>query len=63
MDGAKTLSVQQWALALAQKVAGEGYVDATVGLPTAVILLVAVTVGATVYIGQRLRRLTLAGEE
>ncbi len=63
VSGAKTLSVQQWALALAEKVAGEGYVDATVALPTAVTLLLVVTVGATLYAGQKLRRLTLAGEE
>ncbi|THA84131.1 ABC transporter permease subunit [Streptomyces sp. A0592] len=63
VSGAKTLSVQQWALSLAEKVAGEGYVDATVALPTASVLLVVVTVGATVYAGQKLRRLTLAGEE
>lgn len=37
--------------------------DASVGLPTAAVLLAVVTVGATVYAGQKLRRLTLAGEE
>ncbi|MEU9142406.1 ABC transporter permease [Streptomyces sp. NPDC048349] len=63
VSGAKTLSVQQWALSLAEKVAGEGYVDATVGLPTAAVLLTVVTIGATLYAGQKLRRLTLAGEE
>ncbi|MCB5178031.1 ABC transporter permease [Streptomyces antimicrobicus] len=63
VDGAKTLSVQQWSLTLAEKVAGEGYVDSAVGMPTAVVLLALVTVGATAYAGQRLRRLTLAGEE
>ncbi|WP_329382213.1 ABC transporter permease subunit [Streptomyces sp. NBC_01351] len=63
VSGAKTLSVQQWALALAEKVAGPGYVDATVALPTAAVLLAVVTVGATFYAGQKLRSLTLAGEE
>ncbi|MFF5450815.1 ABC transporter permease [Streptomyces sp. NPDC012950] len=61
--GARTLSVQQWALALAEKVTGDGLVTSEVGLPTAVILLVAVTVAATWFAGQKLRRLTLAGEE
>ncbi|WP_432061944.1 ABC transporter permease [Streptomyces sp. S1] len=61
--GARTLSVQQWALALAEKVTGDGLVTSEVGLPTAVVLLVAVTVAATWFAGQKLRRLTLAGEE
>ncbi|GGZ24013.1 ABC transporter permease [Streptomyces poonensis] len=63
VEGARTLSVQQWALAVAQKVAGGDLVTSDVGLPTAVILLAAVTAGATWYAGQKLRRLTLAGEE
>ncbi|WP_320782661.1 ABC transporter permease [Streptomyces sp. CRN 30] len=61
--GARTLSVQQWALAVAQKVAGGDLVTSDVSLTTAVILLAAVTAGATWYAGQKLRRLTLAGEE
>ncbi|MFI9119196.1 ABC transporter permease [Streptomyces bikiniensis] len=61
--GARTLSVQQWALALAEKVTGDGLVTSDVGLTTAVVLLVAVTVTATWFAGQKLRRLTLAGEE
>ncbi|MFJ3584434.1 ABC transporter permease [Streptomyces sp. NPDC090127] len=63
IDGAKTLSVQQWALAVAQKVSGEGLVTSDVGLPTAVALLAGVTVAATWYAGQKLRTLKLAGEE
>ncbi|MFE1228880.1 ABC transporter permease [Streptomyces sp. NPDC059442] len=61
--GAKTLSVQQWALAVAQKVSGEGLVTSDVGLPAAVALLGGVTVLATWYAGQKLRTLKLAGEE
>ncbi|WP_030905257.1 ABC transporter permease [Streptomyces sp. NRRL F-5126] len=63
VPGARTLSVQQWALALAQKVAGQDAVSSDVGLPLAVVLLVAVTCVATWYAGRRLRSLTLAGEE
>ncbi|MBA2807461.1 ABC transporter permease [Streptomyces sp. KM273126] len=63
VSGARTLSVQQWALAVAQKVAGGDLVTSDVGLPTAVILLAAVTAGATWYAGQKLRTLKLAGEE
>ncbi|GGR42861.1 ABC transporter permease [Streptomyces roseolus] len=61
--GARTLSVQQWALALAEKVTGEGLISSDVALPTAAVLLVAVTLGATWFAGHKLRTLTLAGEE
>ncbi|MEU9208693.1 ABC transporter permease subunit [Streptomyces sp. NPDC048415] len=63
VSGARTLSVQQWALAVGHKVTGGDLVTSDVGLTTATVLLVAVTVLATWYAGQRLRSLTLAGEE
>ncbi|MEC4015805.1 ABC transporter permease subunit [Streptomyces sp. H27-D2] len=63
VPGARTLSVQQWSLALAQKIAGEGAITSDVGLPLAVVLLAGVTVAATWFAGQKLRTLTLAGDE
>ncbi|MFG2195632.1 ABC transporter permease [Streptomyces sp. NPDC048639] len=63
VPGARTLSIQQWALALAEKTAGGSLVTSDVGLPLAATLLAAVTVVATLYAGQKLRALTLAGEE
>ncbi|MEU3461347.1 ABC transporter permease subunit [Streptomyces sp. NPDC006733] len=63
VPGARTLSVQQWALALAEKIGGGEIVQSDVGLPVAVVLLLAVTVAATWFAAQRLRSLTLAGEE
>ncbi|GAA4910492.1 ABC transporter permease [Streptomyces coeruleoprunus] len=64
IEGARTLSVQQWALAVAEKVTrGEGLISSDVGLPVAVSLLVGVTAAATWFAGQKLRTLTLAGEE
>ncbi|MFS4091773.1 ABC transporter permease subunit [Streptomyces sp. AF1A] len=63
VPGARTLSVQQWSLAVAHKVTGGDLVTSDVGLPTATVLLVAVTVLATWYAGQKLRSLKLAGEE
>ncbi|MFF8275619.1 ABC transporter permease subunit [Streptomyces lateritius] len=63
ISGAKTLSVQQWALAVAEKVSGEGLVTSEVGLSTALALLIGVTIAATWYAGQKLRTLKLAGEE
>jgi ABC-2 type transport system permease protein len=61
--GARTLSVQQWSLAVAHKVAGGELVTSDVGLTTATVFLVAVTAGATWFAGQKLRSLKLAGEE
>ncbi|KUN24373.1 hypothetical protein AQJ23_22700 [Streptomyces antibioticus] len=63
VSGARTLSVQQWSLAVAHKVAGGDLVTSDVGIVTATVLLVVVTVLATWYAGQKLRTLTLAGEE
>jgi ABC-2 type transport system permease protein len=63
VPGARTLSVQQWSLALAQRIAGQDAVTSDVGLTTAVVLLVVVTGAATWYAGRRLRTLKLAGEE
>ncbi|MEU4797148.1 ABC transporter permease [Streptomyces sp. NPDC023327] len=61
--GARTLSVQQWSLAVAQKVGEGDLITSDIGLPAATALLLAVTVTATWYAGRRLRSLTLAGEE
>ncbi|MFI0977947.1 ABC transporter permease [Streptomyces sp. NPDC021093] len=63
VPGARTLSIQQWALSLAERIGTNGTITSDVGLPTAVILLVAVTGLATWYAGQKLRSLTLAGDE
>ncbi|MFJ5290240.1 ABC transporter permease [Streptomyces sp. NPDC088348] len=63
VPGARTLSIQQWSLALAEKIGAPGAISSDVGLPLAVVLLAGVTVLATWYAGQKLRRLTLAGEE
>ncbi|MFH8368023.1 ABC transporter permease [Streptomyces sp. NPDC018031] len=61
--GARTLSVQQWSLSVAQRIADGGVVTSDVGLPAAVVLLTVVTCAATWYAGRKLRSLTLAGEE
>ncbi|WP_405819283.1 ABC transporter permease [Streptomyces sp. NBC_01390] len=63
VPGARTLSVQQWALAVGHKVTGGDLVTSDVGLTTATVLLIAVTVLATWYAGQKLRTLTPTGEE
>ncbi|MCC3775497.1 ABC transporter permease subunit [Streptomyces sp. UNOB3_S3] len=63
IPGARTLSVQQWALALAQRIAAEGAITAQVSLPLGLTLLVVATVAGTYFAARKLRALTLAGEE
>ncbi|WP_374204031.1 ABC transporter permease subunit [Streptomyces sp. HPF1205] len=63
VPGARTLSVQQWAVAIAQKVAKGDLVASDVSLPTAVVLLVVVTTAATWFATRKLRTLKIAGEE
>ena len=63
VTGAKTLSVQQWSLAVARQIADPGVITSAVHLPTAVPLLVVVTLGGSALAAARLSRLTLAGEQ
>lgn len=63
VPGAQTLSVQQWSLAVVEKVLGARAaglaVDSAVGFGTGVVLLAVVTLGATAYAGRRLQVLRL----
>jgi ABC-2 type transport system permease protein len=63
VPGARTLSVQQWALAVAQKLAHGDVVSSDVGLTASVVLLVAATGAATWFAARKLRSLKIAGEE
>jgi ABC-2 type transport system permease protein len=63
VDGARTLSIQQWGLSVAKAIAADGALTAPVGLGVAVPLLIVITVAATAFASVRLAGLTLAGEE
>jgi ABC-2 type transport system permease protein len=63
VSGARTLSVQQWGLAVARAVAGPDVITAHVALGAAVPLLLAVALAAVLGAAHRLAGLTLAGEE
>ncbi|WP_329177067.1 ABC transporter permease [Streptomyces sp. NBC_01477] len=63
VPGARTLSVQQWGMAVAQKLAHGDVVSSDVGLTASVVLLVVATAAATWFAGRKLRSLKLAGEE
>ncbi|MFF7637312.1 ABC transporter permease [Kitasatospora sp. NPDC008050] len=58
VDGAKTLSIQQWGLAIAKSVAAPDAISAQVGLGAAIPLLLVVIVGATAFAAVRLAGLT-----
>ena len=63
VPGAQTLSVQQWSLAVVERVLGDDAqrlgVEAAVGFGTGLVLLILVTVVATIYAGRRLQTLRL----
>jgi len=63
VPGAQRLSVQQWGLAIAERLTPHPAVDSSVGLVTGIVLLVAVTLAATLAAGERLRSLTLSEAE
>jgi ABC-2 type transport system permease protein len=63
VPGARTLSVQQWSLAVAQRIGQNGVVTSDVSLPTAIVLLALTTAAATWFAARKLRTLKLAGEE
>ncbi|GAA2811317.1 ABC transporter permease subunit [Kitasatospora sp. CM 4170] len=63
VNGARTLSIQQWGLSVAGTVAADGAITTYVALGVAVPLLLAVTAGATVLASVKLAGLTLAAEE
>jgi ABC-2 type transport system permease protein len=67
VPGAQTLSIQQWALAVAERVLGDDAVRygvrSAVEFGTAVPLLLVVIAGAVWYAGARLRTLRLTSDE
>ncbi|MFJ5230124.1 ABC transporter permease [Kitasatospora sp. NPDC088391] len=63
VEGARTLSIQQWGLAVTDAVAADGTVIPAVALSTAVWLLAIVAAGATALASVKLAGLTLSGEE
>ena len=68
VPGAQVLSIQQWALAITEKVVGStagslAGVDSAVSFGTGITLLAIIIVGCTSYAGMRLRTLRLTGTE
>ena len=63
VPGARTLSVQQWSLAVAQRISLDSSVSSDDSLTTGVVLLVLVTAVTGWFAAHKLRTLKLAGEE
>jgi ABC-2 type transport system permease protein len=63
IPGARVLSVQQWALAVAEKISGPGLITSEVSLTTGAVLLAVVTVGGTWLAARTLRTSTPTGAE
>lgn len=61
--GVRRLSVQQWALAVTDRISDTGDVPSEVGMPFGVTMLVLTTAVALVLGSQRLRSLTLSSAE
>jgi ABC-2 type transport system permease protein len=62
LSGTRMFSVQQYALAVADRVASNPLVEGAVSLPLAIIMSVLVTIGATYLATDRLRSFSLRGE-
>jgi ABC-2 type transport system permease protein len=63
VDGARALSVQQWTLALIDKLSTAHHLDPAVKLPIGAFLLAAVTITGLALATTRLRSLTLSSAE
>ncbi|MEU5883641.1 ABC transporter permease [Spirillospora sp. NPDC047279] len=61
--GAKSASIQQWSLSVADALSGASQITSTVDLPLAILLLAAVTALATTFASVRLRSLSIASAE
>jgi ABC-2 type transport system permease protein len=61
--GARSASIQQWGLSVADAITSASAVEASVRTPVAVLLLVCVTALGTILAAMRLRTLSVAGAE
>jgi ABC-2 type transport system permease protein len=63
VPGARNFSIQQWAQTFAAQITTTGFFKASVGMGFAVPAVLIVTIGSVVWAGQRLRSLSLTGDE
>ncbi|MEU8265967.1 ABC transporter permease subunit [Sphaerisporangium sp. NPDC049002] len=63
VPGARNFSIQQWAQTFAAQVSDSSFFKASVGMGFAVPAVLIVTIGSVAWAGQRLRSLSLTGDE
>jgi ABC-2 type transport system permease protein len=63
VPGARQFSIQQWARSIADQVSTSPFLNADVSLGFAAAAMLVVTVGGVLWAGQRLRSLSLTGDE
>jgi ABC-2 type transport system permease protein len=63
VPGARTFSIQQWAQSIADRISSSAFLTSDVSFGFAVTAAVVVTVGSLLWAGQRLRSLSLTGDE
>jgi ABC-2 type transport system permease protein len=63
VPGARNFSIQQWAQTFAAEISSSSFLTASVSMGFAVPAVLIVTIGAVVWAGQRLRVLSLTGDE
>jgi ABC-2 type transport system permease protein len=63
VPGARKFSIQQWAQSIADEVSTSVFFKSDVALGFAVPAMIVVTIGALLWAGQRLRSLSLTGDE
>ncbi|MFF5174787.1 ABC transporter permease [Micromonospora sp. NPDC000089] len=62
VKGTKVLSVQQWVIAIADRIAPTSLLSTTVSVPVAAVLTALVSIGFTILAIDRLRSFSVAGE-
>ncbi|MCO1598371.1 ABC transporter permease subunit [Micromonospora sp. RHAY321] len=62
VSGTKVLSIQQYVIALADRIAPTGLLETTVSVPVASVMTALVSIGFTVLAVDRLRSFSVAGE-
>jgi ABC-2 type transport system permease protein len=63
VPGARNFSIQQWAQTFAAQITDSGFFVPSVGMGFAVPAVLIVTIGSVLWAGQRLRSLSLTGDE
>ncbi|WP_405144589.1 ABC transporter permease [Sphaerisporangium sp. NBC_01403] len=63
VPGARNFSIQQWAQTFAAQISDSSFFKASVGMGFAVPAVLIVTIGSVIWAGQRLRSLSLTGDE